>query len=149
VSEQTLRGIARAGGSLRRLLVRLSRIDVLIIDDWGMAPLSETERRDVWEICEDRYQARSTLLTSQLPVSRWYEQIGDPTIADGILDRLVSQCPSYRDARRIHAQETQSSVRRQSGKRREAKIVANGRDLTSDPLLWEPVKGCHPLTTPV
>jgi DNA replication protein DnaC len=81
--------LARADGSLRRLLLRLSRIDVLVIDDWAMAPLSDTERRDVWEICEDRDQTRSTLLTSQLPVSRWHEQIGDPTIADGILDRLV------------------------------------------------------------
>jgi DNA replication protein DnaC len=56
-------------------------------------PLSEPspllERRDFWEICEDRYQVRSTIPTSQLPVSRWREQIGDPTLADGILDRLV------------------------------------------------------------
>jgi DNA replication protein DnaC len=74
---------------LRDFLARLSRIDVLVIDDWAMAPLSEAERREVWEICEDRYQTRSTILTSQLPVSRWHEQIGDPTIADGILDRLV------------------------------------------------------------
>jgi len=81
--------IARADGSLRHLLARLARIDVLVIDDWAMAPLAETERRDFWEICEDRYQARSTILTSQLPVSRWHEQIGDPTLADGILDRLV------------------------------------------------------------
>jgi DNA replication protein DnaC len=81
--------LARADGSLRHLLARLSRIDVLVIDDWAMAPLQENERREMWEICEDRYQARSTILTSQLPVSRWHEQIGDPTIADGILDRLV------------------------------------------------------------
>jgi len=54
-----------------------------------MAPLSEPERRDFWEICEDRYQVRSTILSSQLPVSRWHEQIGDPTLADGILYRLV------------------------------------------------------------
>lgn len=81
--------IARADGSLRHLLARLSRIDVLVIDDWAMAPLAETERRDFWEICEDRYQTRSTILTSQLPVSRWHEQIGDATAADGILDRLV------------------------------------------------------------
>ena len=81
--------IARADGSLRNLLVRLSRIDVLIIDDWAMAPLGETERRDFWEICEERYQVRSTILTSQLPVTRWHEQIGDPTAADGILDHLV------------------------------------------------------------
>ena len=81
--------LARADGSLRHFLARLARLDVLVIDDWAMAPLNESERREVWEICEDRYQTRSTLLTSQLPVSRWHEQIGDPTIADGILDRLV------------------------------------------------------------
>jgi DNA replication protein DnaC len=81
--------IARADGSLRLLLAKLSRIDVLVIDDWAMAPLTETERRDFWEICEDRYQTRSMILTSQLPVARWHEQVGDPTVADGILDRLV------------------------------------------------------------
>ncbi len=81
--------LARADGSFGNLLARLSRIDVLVIDDWAMAPLSEPERRDLWEICEDRYQVRSVILTSQLPVSRWHEQIGDPTVADGILDRLV------------------------------------------------------------
>jgi DNA replication protein DnaC len=81
--------LARADGSLRLLLSKLSRLDVLVIDDWAMAPLTEPERRDFWEICEDRYQVRSVILTSQLPVARWHEQIGDPTIADGILDRLV------------------------------------------------------------
>jgi DNA replication protein DnaC len=99
--------LARADGNLRHFLARLARIDVLVIDDWAMAPLNETERREVWEICEDRYQTRSTILTSQLPVSRWHEQIGDPTIADGILDRLVHKCPSHRDARRVDVQETQ------------------------------------------
>jgi hypothetical protein len=88
--------MARADGSLRNLLARLSRIDVLVIDDWAMAPLSEPERRDFWEICEDRYQVRSTILTSQLPVSRWHEQIGDPTLADGILDRLVHNAMALR-----------------------------------------------------
>jgi DNA replication protein DnaC len=81
--------IARADGSLRGLLARFSRIDVLVIDDWAMAPLAESEHSDFWEICEDRYQARSMILTSQLPVTRWHEQIGDPTPADGIPDRLV------------------------------------------------------------
>jgi len=80
---------ARADGSLRNLLHRLARIDVLIVDDWAMAPLSDTERRDFLEICDDRYQTRSTILTSQLPVASWHDQIGDPTIADSILDRLV------------------------------------------------------------
>lgn len=81
--------LARADGSLRHLLARLGRLDVLVVDDWAMAPLSESERRDFWEICEDRYQRRSTVLASQLPVARWHEQISDPTLADGILDRLV------------------------------------------------------------
>jgi DNA replication protein DnaC len=81
--------LARADGSLRQLLRRLSRIDVLVVDDWVMTPLSEGERRDFWEIAEDRYQTRSIILTSQMPVSRWHEQIGDPTLADAILDRLV------------------------------------------------------------
>jgi DNA replication protein DnaC len=76
-------------GSLRNLLARLSRVEVLIVDDWAMAPLQETERRDFWEICEERCQTRSTILTSQVPVTQWHEQIGDATIADGILDRLV------------------------------------------------------------
>ena len=80
--------LARADGSLRHLLARLGRVDVLVIDDWAMAPLNETERREVWEICEDRYQTRSTILTSQLPVSRWHEQIGDPTIADELRSGL-------------------------------------------------------------
>jgi len=81
--------LARADGSLRTLLARLARIDVLMIDDWAMAPLTESERRDFWEICEDRCQTRSLILTSQLPVSKWHEQVGDPTLADGILDRIV------------------------------------------------------------
>jgi DNA replication protein DnaC len=81
--------LARADGSFRNLLGRLSRIDVLVVDDWAMAPLSEPERRDFCEICDDRYQVRSLILTSKLPVTRWHEQIGDPTVADGILDRLV------------------------------------------------------------
>jgi DNA replication protein DnaC len=81
--------LARADGSLRHMLARLGRVDVMVIDDWAMAPMNEAERRDFWEICEERYQRRSTILTSQLPISRWHEQIGDPTLADGILDRLV------------------------------------------------------------
>ena len=81
--------LARADGSLRTLLARWARLDVLVVDDWAMAPLADTERRDFLEICEDRYQRRSMILTSQLPVANWHEQIGDPTLADSILDRLV------------------------------------------------------------
>jgi hypothetical protein len=67
----------------------LAQTDLLVIDDWAMAPLSDAERRDFLEICDDRYQTRSTILTSQAPVSNWHAQIGDPTAADSILDRLV------------------------------------------------------------
>ena len=81
--------LARADGSLRSLLARLARLDVLVVDDGAMAPLADAERRDFLEISEDRYQARATILTSQLPVAQWHEQIGDPTLADSILDRLV------------------------------------------------------------
>ena len=81
--------IARGDGTLPQLFFRLARLDVLVVDDWAMAPLEENQRRDFWEICEDRYQARSLILTSQLPVDQWHAQIGDPTIADGILDRIV------------------------------------------------------------
>src|SRR4030088_1156641 len=66
--------MARADGSLRQLLARISRIEVLVIDDFCMAPMLEAERRDFWEICEDGYQTRSTIVTSQFPVSLWHEQ---------------------------------------------------------------------------
>lgn len=81
--------LARADGSLRNYLLRLSKVDVLVVDDWAMQPLNENERRDFWEICEDRCQTRSLILTSQMPVAKWHEQIGDATVAEGILDRIV------------------------------------------------------------
>jgi DNA replication protein DnaC len=81
--------VAHADGSIGRVLLKLSRIDVLLLDDFAMAPLKDSERRDVLEICDDRYQRRSMILTSQMPIAHWHEQIGDPTIADSILDRLV------------------------------------------------------------
>ena len=81
--------VAHADGSFGRLLMKLSRIDVLLLDDFAMAPLKDSERRDFLEICDDRYQQRSMILTSQLPVAHWHEQIGDATTADSILDRIV------------------------------------------------------------
>lgn len=65
------------------------QIDVLLLDDFAMAPLKDSERRDFLEVCDDRYQHRSMILTSQMPVAHWHEQIGDPTVADSILDRLL------------------------------------------------------------
>jgi DNA replication protein DnaC len=81
--------IAHADGSFGPMLLKLSRVDVLLLDDFAMAPLKDSERRDFLEICDDRYQRRSMILTSQMPIAHWHEQIGDPTIADSILDRLV------------------------------------------------------------
>jgi DNA replication protein DnaC len=81
--------VAHVDGSIGRLLLKLARIDVLVLDDFAMAPLKDSERRDFLEICDDRYQRRSMILTSQMPIAHWHEQIGDPTIADSILDRLV------------------------------------------------------------
>ena len=80
---------ARADGSLGRLLESIARTDVLLVDDFAMAPLNDDERRSFLEVCDDRYGRRSTVLSSQLPVESWHAQIGDPTIADSILDRLV------------------------------------------------------------
>ena len=81
--------LARADGSYTKKLRTLGQVDALIVDDWAMAPLADTERRGFLEICDERYLTRSTLLTSQLPVAKWHAQIGDPTVADSILDRLV------------------------------------------------------------
>ncbi len=81
--------IARGDGSYEKLLKSYARTDLLILDDWGLAPIGASERRDLLEILEDRYGNRSTLVTSQLPVESWYEVIGDPTLADAILDRIV------------------------------------------------------------
>jgi DNA replication protein DnaC len=83
--------VARGDGSWGRLIARLAKVDLLIIDDWGLAPLTEGERRDLLEIVEDRYDRGSTLITSQLPTKTWYEIIGEPTIADAICDRLLSR----------------------------------------------------------
>jgi DNA replication protein DnaC len=81
--------LARADGSYAKKLRALGQVDVLIVDDWAMAPLTDAERRAFLEICDERYLTRATLLTSQLPVTKWHAQIGDPTVADSILDRLV------------------------------------------------------------
>ena len=81
--------MARVDGSYARVLARLGRISLLILDDLGLAALSDQERRDLLEVIEDRRGAGSTIITSQLPVEHWHEAIGDPTIADALLDRLA------------------------------------------------------------
>jgi len=81
--------IAKGDGTYIKLLTQLAKIDVLILDDWGLSKLMAEQRRDLLEILEDRYDSRSTIVTSQLPLDKWHDIIGDPTLADAILDRLV------------------------------------------------------------
>lgn len=80
---------ARADGSYGKLLQQLAKTDLLILDDWGLAPLGDRERRDLLEIVEERAGRRATLVTSQIPVEHWHELVGDATFGDAILDRLV------------------------------------------------------------
>jgi DNA replication protein DnaC len=82
--------LARADGSYARLLQKLARTELILIDDWGLAPLSDPERRDFLEVLDDRYGRRATLVTSQLPIEHWHDVAGDPTFGDAILDRLVN-----------------------------------------------------------
>src|SRR5947209_12724623 len=81
--------LARGDGRYAKLLRALARVDLLVLDDWGPEQLNAEQRRDLLEIVEDRYDARSIMITSQLPIERWYEVIGDPTLADAILDRII------------------------------------------------------------
>jgi len=81
--------IARADGSYGKLLTRFARIAVLVLDDWGLAKLTDRERRDLLEILEDRCSITSTIISSQLPQGSWHDIIGDPTIADAVLDRVI------------------------------------------------------------
>lgn len=81
--------LARGDGRYGKMLGALAKIDLLILDDWGPTVLEDDQRRDLLEIVEDRHERRSTIITSQVPVDRWYEIIGNPTIADAVLDRIV------------------------------------------------------------
>jgi DNA replication protein DnaC len=81
--------LAHADGSYIRLLGKLARVDVLVLDDWGLGPLRDQDRRDLLEILEDRSGTRSTIITSQLLPKQWYDYVGEPTVADAICDRLL------------------------------------------------------------
>lgn len=82
--------VAWADGSFDRLLAKLARTDVLAIDDWGLVALTDLERRHFLEVLDDRTESRSTLLTSQFPVQSWHELVGNPTLADAIIERILS-----------------------------------------------------------
>ena len=81
--------LAKADGRYGKLMLSYAKIDLLVLDDWGLTPMTDPQRRDLLELMEDRYGLKSTIITSQLPVTSWHEAIGDPTLADAILDRIV------------------------------------------------------------
>jgi DNA replication protein DnaC len=81
--------IAHADGSFARRLAQLAKIDVLIVDDFAIAPIGQAERADLLEVLDDRTTGKSTIMTSQLPVDHWHEYLAEPTLADAILDRIV------------------------------------------------------------
>ena len=96
--------IAHGDGSFGRRLATIGRTDVLLIDDWGISPLNQSQRADLLEEMDDRVGSASSIITSQLPVKHWHEYLNDPTLADAILDRIVHnshrialQGPSMRD----------------------------------------------------
>jgi DNA replication protein DnaC len=81
--------IAHGDGSFGKRLSALAKTDVLILDDWGLAPLDQAGRNDLLEVLDDRVGVRSTVITSQLPVEHWHAYLNDPTLADAILDRIL------------------------------------------------------------
>jgi DNA replication protein DnaC len=81
--------IAKGDGRYAKLMAAWAKTDLILLDDWGLAVLSDENRRDMLELLEDRHGRRATLVTSQLPLEHWHEALGDPTLADAILDRLV------------------------------------------------------------
>jgi DNA replication protein DnaC len=103
--------VARVAGAYASALARISKIDVLVLDDFLLAPMTDSEKRDLLEVLEDRYDRSSTVLTSQLPTKTWHDALGDPTIADAICDRLVHNAhvlalrgPSMRRKKALTAQ---------------------------------------------
>lgn len=109
--------LARVDGKHRAWLRALTRADVLVIDDFGLMKLSDEERTELLEILEDRHERRSTIVTSQLPVEKWFDAIGNPTLADAIMDRLVHNAhkielkgPTMRKMTRIDPQDESKDV---------------------------------------
>lgn len=99
--------ISRADGSLPKLRAKLAKCPVLVMDDWGVAPLSSAQRQDLLEIIEDRTDRGSLIITSQLPIAQWHDFIGEPTVADAILDRIVHRSYTFtlkgESMRKVHS----------------------------------------------
>jgi DNA replication protein DnaC len=110
--------LCHADGSFRKRLAAIAKINVLIIDDFAIAPIGPQERYDLLELIDDRVGSRASILTSQLPVAEWHDYIGDPTLADAILDRLVHQ------SHRIHLEAKDSLRGREAAKAAKATATA-------------------------
>jgi DNA replication protein DnaC len=102
--------LCHADGSFRKRLAAIAKISVVIIDDFAIAPIGPRERNDLLELLDDRIGTRACIVTSQLPVNDWHDYIGDPTLADAILDRLVHR------AHRIHLEAKESLREREAAK---------------------------------
>ena len=107
--------MARANGSYTKRMEQLAKMDVLILDDWGLVSLNQEQRRDLLEVLDDRHDKKATIVTSQLPLKLWHENINDNMLADAILDRLIHQ--AYRlelkgdSMRKIKSQLTAKEVK--------------------------------------
>ena len=117
---------SRGDGSHLKTLTRLARVQLLIIDDLLLTPLSDWERRDLLEVVEDRYQTGATVITSQCPISDWHPNIGDPTLADAICDRLLHN--AYKIELRGDSMRTKSSAAHRKNERKEE--VVNDSELS-------------------
>jgi DNA replication protein DnaC len=106
-------GLCHADGSFQKRLAALAKVSLLVIDDFAISPIGARERTDLLELLDDRVGTRATLITSQLPIENWHDYIGDPTLADAILDRLVHS------AHKIHLQEKDSMRKRDAAARQQ------------------------------
>ena len=115
--------ILHGAGSFRRWLLQLAKTDVLVLDDWGTASIDAATRADLLEIIDDRVGQRATIITHQLPIEHWHGWLGDPTVADAILDRLMQYCRRFSlegESRRT-GQAARAAAQRQKTVKEEAK----------------------------
>ncbi|MBM4448870.1 MAG: hypothetical protein FJ015_06525 [Chloroflexi bacterium] len=115
---------SRGDGTHLKALARLSRVQLLIIDDFLLTPLSDSERRDLLEVVEDRYQARATTIASQCPIKDWHPNIGDPTLADAIMDRLLH------NAYKVEMRGDSMRTRRTGAKTERKEVIESGSKLS-------------------
>jgi hypothetical protein len=130
---------APTDGRYPTLLAELARTDLLVLDDWGLTPLNDEQRRDLLEILDDRFNARSTLVTSQLPIAHWPEYLSDPTLADAILDRSV-HCAYKLNLQGESMRKTQRQVDTQARSRVRLRLPRCALEIAVAELIGMPVR---------